>query len=130
MHNTDFERDLFASASVLSKIHTERYAQHLYAALCNSELHHHKTGHIAKYSWRSAAALIAELELRQGPQVNAIFDADAADYMRWYCSGIFRSDDNQYVGEGTITSEIRIDLFTLGWDVIPVRRVEGEPEYV
>lgn len=126
MSNSDFERDLFASATILAKIQTPPYAQHFYAALCNNELHHRASDIVAGYSWRGAGGLVADLESRSGPQVNAIFDSDGADYMRWYCTGIFRDDVNQYVGEGSVTEEIRTDLLNLGWTITPIRRDEGE----
>ena len=126
MSNSDFERDLFASATILAKIQTPPYAQHLYAALCNNELHQCASDNVAGYSWRSAGGLVAELETRTGPQVNTIFEPGSADYMRWYCTGIFRDDVNRYVGEGTVTEEIRNDLFHIGWRIVPLRHVEGE----
>ena len=63
---------------------------------------------------------------------------EEGDYMNFYCSGIkndlpiddeaFQNlDDDQkrdllqtnaYVGEGTVTDEIRDDLFKLGWIVV------------
>lgn len=126
MSNNDFERDLFASPTILAKIQTPRYAQHFYAALCNNDVRHRTSDTVATYTWRGAGGLVADLETRSGPQVNAIFDSDGADYMRWYCSGIFRDDNNQYVAEGTVTAEIRDDILNLGWSITPIRRDEGE----
>ena len=48
------------------------------------------------------------------------------DYMDWYCSGMGSGLGNGdetgtkgYVGESTVTEEIRQDLFTIGWLVEP-----------
>jgi len=40
--------------------------------------------------------------------------------MDWYCSGIGEKtgDYINYVGEGTVTDEIRADLALLGWRVV------------
>jgi hypothetical protein len=62
------------------------------------------------------------------------------DYINWYCSGInmidepaleqsewnmltqeqqtVRKENAAYVGESTITDELREDLFVLGWNVV------------
>jgi hypothetical protein len=37
--------------------------------------------------------------------------------MDWYCSGIGDKGDTEFVGEGTVTDEIRADLALLGWRV-------------
>jgi hypothetical protein len=118
MSHSHFERDLFASTDICTKIHIESYAQNLYAALCNNTLQHRDSSDVITHSWRYAGSLVAELESRNGPVVDYIFDAHAADYMRWYCSGIFRSEENRYVEEGFITEEIRSDLYTLGWSFV------------
>jgi hypothetical protein len=77
-------------------------------------------------SWRSAGGIIADMQ-------------EKGDYIDWYCSGIRDTskaiDDEQfslmskeqqeyyittmkYVGEGTVTDEIKADLLTLGWIVL------------
>jgi hypothetical protein len=76
-------------------------------------------------SWRHAGGIIADMQ-------------EKGDYIDWYCSGIRDAkdlDDDQfqqltkeqqeiylrnkaYVGEGTVTDEIRKDLLKLGWIVL------------
>jgi len=71
-------------------------------------------------SWRHAGGIIADMQ-------------EKGDYIDWYCSGIrgeiteeelkdptdeqqaFRKKIQAYVGEGTVTEEIRVDLLKLGW---------------
>jgi hypothetical protein len=60
-------------------------------------------------SWRSAGGIVADMR-------------ESGDYINWYCSGIGEGLGNGdldgtkgYVPEGTITDEIREDLFRLGW---------------
>jgi hypothetical protein len=117
---SNFEHDLFSSTHILNKIHTPPYAQHLYAALCNNELQHDSTSTRTHYTWRGAGGLVADLEARSGPSIDHIFNSDTANHIRWYCSGMFRNDDNHYVQEGHVTDEIRADLLTLGWSVFPL----------
>jgi hypothetical protein len=65
-------------------------------------------------SWRSAGGIVADMQ-------------EKGDYIDWYCSGIAGGDEpdvyleghglkqKSYVPEGTVTDEIREDLFRLGW---------------
>jgi len=93
----------------------ETYAQNLYAAMCNNVFQRNEVwprlrDEYWSCSWRAAGGVIADLR-GQG------------DYMDWYCSGIFgagEADSYQgYVSEGTVTDEIRQDLFAIGWTVEP-----------
>jgi hypothetical protein len=102
----------------MEKIKDRRYAQNVYAALCNmrwqpEEVWPVLTDEYWSCTWRSAGGIVAELRVDS-----------AEDYMDWYCSGIqdFSSDeaDPRFVGsghvpEGTVTDEIRADFATLGW---------------
>lgn len=113
-HN--LEEDIRACAWMLKKVQdSETYAQNLYAAMCNNVFQRNEVWPRLKdeywsCSWRSAGGIIAELR-GQG------------DYMDWYCSGIVsvgEADSYQgYVGESTVTDEIRQDLFAIGWTVEP-----------
>ena len=117
-NNTDYnlEEDIRACAWMLKKVQvSETYAQNLYAAMCNNVFQRNEVWPRLKdeywsCSWRSAGGIIAELR-GQG------------DYMDWYCSGIVgvgEADSYQgYVGESTVTDEIRQDLFAIGWTVEP-----------
>jgi hypothetical protein len=61
--------------------------------------------------------------LRGQDEAGGIVAESRGDYMDWYCSGIFgigEADSYQgYVSEGTVTDEIRQDLFAIGWIVEP-----------
>lgn len=112
----DLEEDIRACAWMLKKVQdSETYAQNLYAAMCNNVFQRNEVWPRLKdeywsCSWRSAGGIIAELR-GQG------------DYIDWYCSGIFGVGENDsfqgYVGESTVTDEIRQDLFAIGWTVEP-----------
>jgi hypothetical protein len=128
----------------LEKIDNDRYAQNVYAALCNNEfikvtfndtppteeqlcdLLSGKFDDAWSVSWRGAGRVISELQGR-------------GDYMSWYCSGITevypisqdtsnendsqKSDDlesRKAVPEGCITDEVMSDLRRLGWAPINV----------
>jgi hypothetical protein len=48
---------------------------------------------------------------------------EEGDYVEWYCSGIQGEPDDDWVDlghvpEGTVTDQIRKDLFRLGWIVL------------
>ncbi len=117
-HNLEW--DIVTTDWILSKVRSsDIYAQHLYAALCNQTFQKNDVWPALKNqqwgcSWRSAGGIVADMR-GQG------------DYMDWYCSGITGGADfsqeqtelsTQYVSEGTVTEEIRTDLFELGWIVI------------
>ena len=111
-HN--LEEDIRACVWMLKKVQdSETYAQNLYAAMCNNvfqpnEVWPRLRDEYWSCSWRSAGGIVAELR-GQG------------DYIDWYCSGIMgagEADSFQgYVGESTVTDEIRQDLFAIGWTV-------------
>jgi hypothetical protein len=130
-NSTSLEQDLLASPLMLAKIRTSAvYAQHLYAAMCNQEFSKNEVwpqlkGETWSCSWRYAGGIIADMR-------------QEGNYMDWYCSGIKGADltdeeynqlskpeqelyieTRQYVGEGHVTDEIREDLMTLGWCVVP-----------
>ena len=126
----NMEYDLRSTNWILEKVRGDNiYAQHLYAAMCNQEFIKNDVWPILtekkwSCSWRSAGGIIADMQ-------------EKGDYIDWYCSGIRDSadlDDDQfrqltteqqeiyiqgkaYVSEGTVTDEIREDLFKLGWIV-------------
>ena len=115
----DLETDIVASKWMAQKvIDSETYAQNLYAAVCNNVFQKNDVWpRIADQywsrSWRSAGGMIAHIR-GQG------------DYMDWYCSGmgsgLLNGDETGtkgYVGESTVTEEIRQDLFNIGWLVEP-----------
>jgi len=118
----DLEDDLKNDALVMEKIKDRRYAQNVYAALCNmrwqpEEVWPVLTDEYWSCSWRSAGGLVADLRVDFNE-----------DYMDWYCSGIsggfdFESDDEErnkgYVAEGEVTDEIREDFARLGWHPSP-----------
>lgn len=127
----NLEFDLLSTDWILAKARAnEHYAQNLYAVMCNNEFQRNDVWPILSEqrwscSWRHAGGIVADM-LGKG------------DYIDWYCSGITTdtADDNEframskdsqeqylyvknnYVGEGTVTDEVRADLFKLGWLVI------------
>jgi bifunctional DNA-binding transcriptional regulator/antitoxin component of YhaV-PrlF toxin-antitoxin module len=111
----NLELDIKSDLAIVEKCRrSERYCQHLYAALCNNSFA--KESFIPKLagknkwscSWRYAGGLIADIRCE-------------GDYMDWYCSGISDKVDSagEYddgtVIEGFITEEIKNDLRRLGW---------------
>lgn len=116
----DLEDDLRTSAVIREKIKDNRYAQNVYAALCNMRWQPAEVLPILKdewwsCSWRSAGGLVANLR-------------NNGDYMDWYCSGIQdygtdeadpRFNGGGYVPEGVVTDEIRADFAALGWHPSP-----------
>ena len=115
----DLAEDLNNSEMILTKIKDPRYAQNLYAALCNMQWQKSEAFPILKdelwaCTWRSSGGIIAELR-----------DC-GEDYMDWYCSGMGGLSDyhdsgefDGYVSESTVTDEIRADLASLGWHPVP-----------
>ena len=120
----NMEWDLRTTEWILEKVRaSESYAQNLYAAMCNNDFQKHDVWPVLKgetwgASWRYAGGIIADMR-------------EKGDYIDWYCSGIGGmmgggSESSpaieaallarkKYVPEGTITDEIRADLFQLGW---------------
>lgn len=113
------ERDLYddvkADADIMQKLQDKRYAQNVYAALCNMRWQPAEVWPVLQdeywsCSWRSAGGLVSDLRML------------GEDYMDWYCSGIGSGLGNGdtdgskgYVSEGTVTDEIREDFARLGW---------------
>lgn len=114
----NLEYDLLTTDWILEKVRgSDRYAQNLYAALCNTEWQNKALWPTLKEqkwscSWRYAGGIIADMQGK-------------GDYIDWYCSGIGgglgNGDEDRtkgYVSEGTVTEEIESDLDRLGW--IPI----------
>lgn len=114
----NLEYDLRSTDWILEKVRTsDRYAQNLYAAMCNNEFQRRDVMPILKgetcgYSWRYAGGIIADMR-------------QEGDYIDWYCSGIGDGLGNGdiegtkgYVCESTVTEEIEADLLRLGWNVV------------
>lgn len=114
----DLEMDMQNSAMILAKVKNDRYAQNLYAAMCNMQWQKTEMWPVLKdelwhCSWRSSGGIVAGLR-------------GEGDYLSWYCSGIGEGLGNGdpdgtigYVSEGTVTDEIRADLGSLGWHPVP-----------
>lgn len=115
----NMEWDLVNADWLIAKVRaSDRYAQNLYAAMCNREFIRNEVWQQLqgeprwRCSWRYAGGIIADLR-------------EQGDYVDWYCSGI-RGDEpdvskpleHGYVSESVITEEIREDLFRLGWVAI------------
>ena len=129
----NLERDMKDAPWFVAKVrHSEIYAQHLYAALCNNafqklELITVLKDEVWSCTWRYAGGIVADIRCQ-------------GDYMDWYCSGIrdtgLYNEDGltmelseeqlanmamiaKFVPESIITEEIREDLEQLGWVVVP-----------
>ena len=111
----NLEYDLRSTPWICDKVKSNNsYAQNLYAAMCNMEFVKNDIWPLIKdqrwsASWRSAGGIVADMR-------------ESGDYIDWYCSGIGEGLGNGdldgtkgYVPEGTVTDEIREDLFRLGW---------------
>jgi hypothetical protein len=127
----NMEYDLRSTQWIIDKVKGDDvYAQNLYASMCNRDFTKNDMWPILTEkrwgcSWRHAGGIIADMQ-------------EKGDYIDWYCSGIRDAkdlDDDQfqqltkeqqeiylrnkaYVGEGTVTDEIRKDLLKLGWIVL------------
>lgn len=118
MINYDLEQDMKNSTMILEKVKDDRYAQNLYAAMCNMQWQKVEVWPVLKEdlwsrTWRTAGGIVAELR-GQG------------DYLDWYCSGIGEGLGNGdpngvkgYVSESVVTEEIAADLKSLGWIPVP-----------
>ena len=115
----DLINDMKNSSWFMEKIKEDRYAQNIYAALCNMRWQPQDVWPVLKdeywtCSWRSAGGIVAELQGK-------------GDYLNWYCSGMgglagYTEDegeqtmlDKKYVPESTVTDEVAADLLKLGW---------------
>ena len=142
MFNPDWQKDnleydLRATNWILEKVRSnDRYAQNLYAAMCNNDFIKREMWPILKdqrwsCSWRHSGGIIADMQ-------------EKGDYIDWYCSGIrdtrtlsasemsALTEQEQiaytagqgYVGEGVVTDEIKDDLYRLGWLVAEYKEDE------
>jgi hypothetical protein len=117
----NLEWDLRTTDWVIEKCRSDRYAQNLYAALCNMRWQKREVLPVLKdeywsCSWRSAGGIVANLQGK-------------GDYIDWYCSGsgglnreFEGTETNEewqqrtgYVPEGVVTDEIENDFYMLGW---------------
>ena len=116
----NLEYDLRSTEWICDKVKsTKTYAQNLYAALCNQDWQRNEVwpllkGETYSCSWRYAGGIVADMR-------------ESGDYIEWYCSGIQGEPDESWVDlghvpEGTVTDQIREDLFRLGW--LPVNKNE------
>jgi hypothetical protein len=115
----DLYEDIKADLEIMNKLQEDRYAQNVYAALCNMRWQPQEVWPVLSEeywscSWRSAGGLVSDLRNL------------GEDYMDWYCSGIGKGLGNgdedgskKYVSEGTVTDEIREDFARLGWTPSP-----------
>ena len=109
----NMEYDLRSTPWICDKVKSNKiYAQNLYAAMCNMEFVKNEVWPLLKdqrwsASWRSAGGIVADMR-------------QSGDYIDWYWSGIQGEPDEDWVDlghvpEGTVTDEIKQDLFKLGW---------------
>lgn len=114
----NMEYDLRTCDWMLDKVRgSDRYAQNLYAAICNNDFQKHSVIPILanrtwSASWRHAGGIVADMQMK-------------GDYIDWYCSGIGDGLGNGdadrvkgYVSEGYVTEEVKLDLQELGWIIL------------
>ena len=115
----DLEEDLKNDPLIMEKIKDDRYAQNVYAALCNMRWQPQEVWPVLQddywsCTWRYAGEVVANLRVDF-----------TEDYMDYYCSGIrggMSYDDDVkegFVPEGEVTDEIREDFARLGWHPSP-----------
>ena len=115
----NLEYDLTSTDWIVAKAKaSERYAQNIYAALCNMQWQKLDVVPILKdeywsCSWRHAGSIVTNM-LGKG------------DYIDWFCSGMGTGLGNGdpdgtkgYVPESEVTDEIREDFAKLGWQPVP-----------
>lgn len=101
MEHFSLEDELKNSKTICEKVLTDiYYAEDLYRALCNMQWRKREVMPLLRNerwscSWRYAGGIVADI-IQEG------------DYMDWYCIG----------GEGTVSEEIKKDLFDLGWEPV------------
>ena len=109
----NLEYDLRSTKWICDRAKSNKtYAQNLYAAMCNQDWQRNEVwpllkGQTYSCSWRYAGGIVADMR-------------ESGDYIEWYCSGIQGEPDDDWVDlghvpEGTVTDQIRKDLFKLGW---------------
>lgn len=109
----NLEYDLRSAKWICDKVKSNKtYAQNLYAAMCNMQFVKNEVWPLLKdqrwsASWRHAGGIVADMR-------------EEGDYIDWYCSGMQGEPDDDWVDlghvpEGTVTDEIREDLYKLGW---------------
>ena len=116
----DLEQDLHRSSVILDKVREDRYAQNLYAAMCNMRWQYLGS------DWALAAGDLSALALAEPWSCSWRYSGGIVanlrhegDYMSWYCSGVGGEDTSGFVTEGTVTDEIQADLASLGWQPCP-----------
>lgn len=115
----DMSNDMSNAPWFLDKVRSsERYAQNLYAAMCNMRWQKVDVLPILKdeywtCSWRASGGIVADLR-------------QEGDYMNYYCSGMGSGLGNGdldgtkgFVSESVVTDEIAEDLAKLGWRSSP-----------
>jgi hypothetical protein len=90
-NNFNLEKDLNESAEIKERVKDDRFANELYAALCNVDWY--KDDISWACSWRYSGGLVADLRDR------------GEDYLDFYCNG----------GEGAVSEEVAEALAKLGW---------------
>ena len=104
----NLEYDLLNCQWITDKTEDDVYAQNLYAALCNNWFYKGDMKKPWTCSWRYAGGIVADMKW--------LATGKAYDYLDFYCSSAL-SDNPKFVGEGTVTDEVREDLTKLGWRV-------------
>ena len=116
----NLEHDLKSTEWLCTKVRDDhRYAQNLYAALCNNDFQKQTVIGILRgdrwsCSWRYAGGIVADICDQGG------------DYLDFYCSGAMGGDPDSYetmsrggwVSEGGVTDAVRRDLAAIKWRIL------------
>jgi len=114
----DLEEDIGNDSVIMAKLQNERYAQNVYAAMCNMRWQPYEVWSVLKdeywsITWRGAGGMVADLR------------GHGENYMDYYCSGIIGDDLDEtdvrygFMPEGEVTDEILADFARLGWRPFP-----------
>lgn len=91
------------SPEIRARLQDVTFAQHLYSALCNTDLYYQDDPTPVGCSWRTAGGIVADLRDQN------------EDYVDFYCSDV----------AGVVYPEIAEALATIGWRAVPIEEDES-----
>lgn len=94
---------LRGNPEIRARLQDKIFAQHLYSALCNTDLYYQDDPTPVGCTWRTAGGIVADLRDQN------------EDYLDFYCSG----------DEGVVYPEIAEALAAIGWRAVPIKEDES-----